>query len=69
MKQQFKMNSSQRILFTPFRLGPVILRNRAIRAAAFEGMCPGRGAVMYTHQAVCIKNIKNPDPRILKMLQ
>jgi len=29
------------ILFTPFKLGPVILRNRTIRAAAFEGMCPG----------------------------
>jgi 2,4-dienoyl-CoA reductase-like NADH-dependent reductase (Old Yellow Enzyme family) len=28
-------------LFTPFKLGPVILRNRTIRAAAFEGMCPG----------------------------
>jgi len=35
------MNSSQGILFSPFKLGPVTLRNRAIRAAAFEGMCPG----------------------------
>jgi 2,4-dienoyl-CoA reductase-like NADH-dependent reductase (Old Yellow Enzyme family) len=35
------MNSSQSILFTPFKLGPVSLRNRTIRAAAFEGMCPG----------------------------
>jgi len=28
-------------LFTPFTIGPVTLRNRTIRAAAFEGMCPG----------------------------
>jgi len=35
------MNSSQSELFTPFKLGPVSLRNRTIRAAAFEGMCPG----------------------------
>jgi 2,4-dienoyl-CoA reductase-like NADH-dependent reductase (Old Yellow Enzyme family) len=28
-------------LFTPFAIGPVTLRNRTIRAAAFEGMCPG----------------------------
>lgn len=32
---------SPNLLFTPFRLGPVKLRNRVIRAAAFEGMCPG----------------------------
>lgn len=35
------MNSPQSILFTSFKLGPVSLRNRTIRAAAFEGMCPG----------------------------
>ncbi|MBQ9702635.1 MAG: NADH:flavin oxidoreductase [Bacteroidales bacterium] len=28
-------------LFTPFKLGPVELRNRTIRSAAFENMCPG----------------------------
>ena len=29
------------MLFTPYQLGPLTLRNRVIRAAAFEGMCPG----------------------------
>lgn len=27
-------------LFTPCRVGPLLLRNRSIRSAAFEGMCP-----------------------------
>ena len=29
------------ILFTPGKIGPLTLRNRTIRAAAYEGMCPG----------------------------
>jgi 2,4-dienoyl-CoA reductase-like NADH-dependent reductase (Old Yellow Enzyme family) len=29
------------LLFTPAAIGPLKLRNRSIRAAAFEGMCPG----------------------------
>ena len=29
-------------LFTPYRIGPVELRNRTIRSAAFEAMCPGQ---------------------------
>ena len=28
-------------IFTPYRLGPVELRNRTVRSAAFEAMCPG----------------------------
>ncbi len=37
--QQTKDNASSP-LFTPLQLGPVELRNRTVRAAAFEGMCP-----------------------------
>lgn len=33
-----KMDS---LLFTPVTLGPLTLRNRSIRSAAFESMCPG----------------------------
>lgn len=29
------------ILFTPAKIGPVEIRNRTIRSAAFESMCPG----------------------------
>ena len=29
-------------LFTPYRIGPIELRNRTVRSAAFEAMCPGQ---------------------------
>jgi 2,4-dienoyl-CoA reductase-like NADH-dependent reductase (Old Yellow Enzyme family) len=29
------------MLFTAHKIGPVLLRNRSVRSAAFEGMCPG----------------------------
>ncbi len=39
INNSFIMSNS--ILFTPGKIGPLTLRNRTIRAAAYEGMCPG----------------------------
>ncbi|MFO0755464.1 MAG: NADH:flavin oxidoreductase [Byssovorax sp.] len=47
--------SEPKRLFEPVRIGPVTLPNRTIRAAAFEGMCPGHRpspALVDYHRAV-----------------
>jgi 2,4-dienoyl-CoA reductase-like NADH-dependent reductase (Old Yellow Enzyme family) len=47
-------------LFTPLKLGPLVLRNRAIRAAAFEGMCPSNSPsedLLKYHQQVAAGGI------------
>lgn len=41
--------------FTPFALGPLRLRNRIVKAATFEGMCPGGApsdALVEHHRAI-----------------
>jgi 2,4-dienoyl-CoA reductase-like NADH-dependent reductase (Old Yellow Enzyme family) len=48
------------LLFTPFKLGNLTLRNRTIRAAAFEGMCPGNNPsddLVDYHQSVAAGGI------------
>jgi len=43
------------LLFSPARLGHLVLRNRSIRSAAFEGMCPGNlvsDDLIHYHQSV-----------------
>ena len=39
--QNDETHSSKSQIFTPCQIGPITLRNRTIRSAAFENMCPG----------------------------
>jgi 2,4-dienoyl-CoA reductase-like NADH-dependent reductase (Old Yellow Enzyme family) len=48
------------MLFTPAKIGLLTLRNRSIRAAAFEGMCPGHlvsESLLRYHRAVAAGGI------------
>ena len=48
------------LLFTPSSIGPLTLRNRTVRAAAFEGMCVDNGpseALYNYHTAVAAGGI------------
>lgn len=54
------MNFEQDVLFSEGRIGPLTLRNRTIRAAAFESMCPGNrpSEMLYNyHQSVAAGGI------------
>ena len=47
-------------LFTPGKIGNLTLRNRTIRSAAFEGMCPGNKPsddLLKYHQSVAAGGI------------
>ncbi len=49
-------------LFTPAKPGPLLLRNRSIRAAAFEGMSPGHmvsNDLIDNHRAVSAGGVAN----------
>lgn len=53
-------NSMEPLLFSDAGLGPLTLRNRTIRAAAFEGMCPGNSPstqLLEYHRAVAAGGI------------
>ncbi|MBX7107798.1 MAG: NADH:flavin oxidoreductase [Chitinophagales bacterium] len=50
----------QHKLFTPVQIGPLLLRNRSIRAAAFEGMCQNHAVspeLIAYHEAVAAGGI------------
>ena len=57
------------ILFTPGKIGPLTLRNRTIRAAAFESMCPGNAPsdMLYDyHKSVASGGIGMTTLRLLR---
>ena len=48
------------VLFTPGRIGPLTIRNRSIRAAANEGMCPGNNPskdLLNYHRSVAVGGV------------
>ena len=52
--------NKESVLFTPATIGPLTLRNRTIRAAAFESMCPGNAPseMLYNyHTSVAVGGI------------
>ena len=52
-------------LFTPVTFGPLTLRNRTIRSAAFESMCPGNAPsdmLLDYHRSVAAGGIGMPLP-------
>ena len=59
------MTVSANLLFTPYQLGVIKLRNRVIRAAAFEGMCPGNSPsdkLLNFHEALAAGGVTMEQP-------
>lgn len=63
----FVFTMKESVLFTPGRIGPLTLRNRTIRAAAFEGMCDGNSPtdMLYEyHRSVAARRHRHDDARL-----